>query len=433
MSGMDPASWITLKGSPFETLPLFATSLAIGLLMGVERERKRHVLAGIRTFPLACLLGTLAAMLDGVGNLPLLQTAGFIAVSLFGFLPEHNGHSEPNEPREPRTTTIVALLVAYCLGALVWRDMGGLAVALGIVTTSLLYLKPELTGFSHKLDRRDLLSLLQFAALSSIVLPLLPNRAFGPYQALNPHHIWLMVTLIVGIGLVGYLAVKILGQRIGGPLLGLMGGLVSSTATTLVYAREARTNPASANLAASVILLANLVLFARLTLLAAVIDLAALPSVAAIMLPALLAGLAASLWQTRQAGAGQNQPELTLSNPSELKIAIGFGLMFGLVMFCAAWLNAEFGSKGVYVVALISGINDVDAITLTSLNLFAEGRLDGQQVATAVALAVLANNIFKFSLMATLGGKALARRCLPTLLLATSAMLIALAALLAGH
>lgn len=420
MGGIDLATWLNLRGSPFEALPLFVTSLAIGLLMGVERERKHHTLAGIRTFPLIAILGTLTAMLDAPAHSVLLQTVGLLAVASLGFLPEHSG--EPDKT-EPRTTTVASLLVMYCLGALVWHGYGGVAVAVGIVATALLYLKPELTGLTHKLERRDLLSLLQFAALSFIVLPLLPNRTFGPYQAVNPHQVWLMVTLIVGISLSGYLAVKLLGQRVGGPLLGILGGLVSSTATSLIYAREARANPQSIQLATAVILLANLVLFVRLMLLAAVVQTSVLPAVLWVLLPGLLCGLACALLQLKRRQSEQQQPDLSLSNPSEMKLALGFGAMFALVMFCAAWLNAEFGSKGVYVVALISGLNDVDAISLTAFNLFGESRLDGQQVATTLALAITANNTFKFGLIASLGGSTLARRCLPTLLAASLGML----------
>jgi len=430
MGGIDLATWLNLKGSPFEALPLFVTSLAIGLLMGVERERKHHTLAGIRTFPLTALLGTLASMLDAGSHGSLIQTVGLLAVVSFGFLP---GHSPDSDKDEPRTTTMVALLVAYCLGALVWHGYGGVAVAGGIVTTALLYLKPELAGFTHKLERRDLLSLLQFAALSFIVLPLLPNRTFGPYQAINPHLVWLMVTLIVGISLSGYLAVKLLGQRVGGPLLGILGGLVSSTATSLVYAREARANPLSTHLATAVILLANLVLFVRLMLLASVVQIAVLPVVLWVLLPGLLCGLTAALLQLKLGSHDQQQPDLKLSNPSEMKLALGFGLLFAVVMFCAAWLNTEFGSKGLYVVALISGLNDVDAISLTAFNLFGENRLDGLQVATTLVLAITANNLFKFGLIASLGGRTLARRCLPTLLLASAGMLAGLLALSSGY
>ncbi|WP_280954675.1 MgtC/SapB family protein [Paludibacterium denitrificans] len=277
MNGIDLANWLNLRGTPFEALPLFITSLAIGLLMGVERERKHHTLAGIRTFPLTALFGTIAAMLGDSYASVLPLSVGLLATTAFGFLPlsSHEGDNV-----EPRTTTVVALLVVFGLGALVWHGHSGLAVACGIITTSLLSLKPELTGLSQKLDRRDLLSILQFAALSFIVLPLLPDRTFGPYQAINPHEVWLMVTLIVGVGLSGYLAVKILGERVGGPVLGILGGLVSSTATSLVYAREAHENPQSERLATSVILLANLVLFARLTLLCAALQPSALGSVA---------------------------------------------------------------------------------------------------------------------------------------------------------
>lgn len=429
MSGISLEAWLNLEGTPFEVLPLFVTSLAIGLLLGVERERKPHPLAGIRTFPLAAMLGTLVAMLAQTTGSPVLIAVGLAGIVSLGFLPE--GHQE-TEIQEPRTTTLVSLMLAYGLGVLVWYQQTGLAVATAILATALLYLKPELTGMAHKLERRDLLSLLQFATLTFIVLPLLPDRAMGPYLALNPHKIWLMVVLIVGVSLSGYLAVRLFGERASGPLLGLLGGLVSSTATSLVYAREARNTPDSLGFATSVILLANIVLFMRLTMLAAIIMPSALGPVALVMLPALALGLITTVIRFRHDQNRESRPELTLSNPTELKLALGFALMFAVVVLCSAWLHDLYGSKGVYVVALISGINDVDPITLTVLNLFGENRLGINQVINAIVLAVLANNLFKYGLIASLGGRTLAWRCLPTFAATAVGMLAGLLISTAG-
>jgi uncharacterized membrane protein (DUF4010 family) len=411
MSGIGLEAWLNLEGTPFAVLPRFVTSLAIGLLLGVERERKQHPLAGIRTFPLAAMLGTLVTMLAQMTASPALIAVGLAGVIALGFLPE--GHQEA-DVQEPRTTTLVSLMLAYGLGALVWYSQSELAIATAILATVLLYLKPELTGIARKLERRDLLSLLQFATLTFIILPILPNRAMGPYLALNPHKIWLMVVLIVGVSLSGYLAVRLFGERASGPLLGLLGGLVSSTATSLVYAREARKTPGSLGFATSVILLANIVLFMRLTMLAAILMPTALGRMAQVMLPALVLGLITTVIRYRHDQNTESRPELSLPNPTELKLAFGFALMFGVVMLCSAWLHDLFGDKGVYVVALISGINDVDPITLTVLNLFGENRLGIDQVINAVVLAVLANNAFKYGLIASFGGRTLAWRCLPT-------------------
>jgi uncharacterized membrane protein (DUF4010 family) len=420
MGGFDLSGWFNIKGTPFEALPMIVTSLGIGLLVGIERERKQHVLAGIRTFPLAALLGLLCAMLGHEANAPALPVAGLVALTAFGFL--RNGKSL-NSNSDPHTTTIAALLVVYCLGMLVFFDHAALAVAGGIVVTSLLYLKPELAGITQKLERHDLYSLLQFGTLSCIILPLLPNRTFGPYQALNPHHIWLMVVLIVGLGLVGYVSVRMLGQRVGGPLLGLLGGLVSSTVTSLIYSRQVKENPENAPLAGTIIQLANLVLNVRMMLFAAALAPAALPQIAIVMAPGLLLGLAVTLARYHRQQAPETRPSQKLANPADLKLALGFAAAFAIIMLCAAWLNAEFGRRGVFTVAVISGANEVDAIVLTVLNLFAQQRFDVVSSATAIALAVGSNALFKFFLILTLGGRDLAMRCLPTFVCILSGLL----------
>ncbi|TIC83191.1 MgtC/SapB family protein [Crenobacter intestini] len=422
MGEWDFSAWLRFEGTPFAALPEFLTSIAIGLLIGVERERKADI-AGIRTFALTALLGTLLAMLGTTFAAAWLPAVGLALAGALGFLPA------PRESlREPRTTTQMALLICYGLGVLIWLGQTQLAIALGVITTLLLYLKRELSGMSHGLSRRDLLSIIQFCALTFVVLPLLPDARFGPYGAFNPYKVWLLVVLIVGVGLAGYLALKVLGSRYGAPLTGLMGGVVSSTATTLVFARQARERPASLPVAASVIVLANLVLFARLTLVAALVMPPALPTMARLMLPALalgLAGAAYTLWSAPKDGAAR--AELELQNPTQLKLALGFAAVFALVLLASAWLNELFGSKGVYVVALVTGVNDVDAITLALYQMLARAQISLNSLAVAAALAVLANTAFKFGIIASIGGPALARRCLPAFAGTVAGMLAGLA------
>lgn len=410
MGGFDLSGWFNLNGTPLQQLPALLVSLGIGLLVGIERERKHHVLAGIRTFPLGAMLGTLCAMIGDHLGAPAFPITGLVVLTAFGFL----GVKGVDEKSDPNTTTLAAFLVVYCLGVLVYYGYTPLAVAGAVLVTSLLYLKPELAGIMQKLDRRDLYSLLQFGALSFIILPLLPNRALGPYQAINPHHVWLMVVMIVGLGQVGYLSVRLFGNRVGAPLLGFLGGLVSSTVTSLIYSRQVKEQPEATARASTIIQSANLVLNLRMMLFTAAIAPAALLKVGVVMVPGLLAGLMLALLRNRRGESEDNQSRIALSNPADLKLALSFAAAFAVIMVCSAWLNAEFGRSGVYTVALISGANEVDAIVLTVLNLFAQQRFEVVSCATAMALAVGANALFKLGLIFTLGGRRLAWRCLPT-------------------
>jgi len=428
MGGFDLSGWFNLRGTPLEPLPALLISIGIGLLVGIERERKRHVLAGIRTFPLGAMLGTLCAMIGQHLNAPAFPIAGLVVLTAFGFL----GTKVVDEQSDPNTTTLAAFLVVYCLGILVFYGYAPLAVAGAVLVTALLYLKPELAGIMQKLERHDLYSLLQFCALSFIILPLLPNRALGPYQAINPHHVWLMVVMIVGLGQVGYLSVRLFGHRVGAPLLGVLGGLVSSTVTSLIYSRQVKEQPDSAARASTIIQLANLVLNLRMMLFTAAIAPAALPKVAVVMAPGMIIGTVIAMLRDRREKADGNQNLIALSNPADLKLALGFATAFGLIMLCSAWLNAEFGRSGVYTVAVISGANEVDAIVLTVLNLFAQQRFEVVSCATAMALAVGANAFFKLGLIFSLGGRRLGMRCLPTFAAILGGLLIGTLALQLG-
>jgi uncharacterized membrane protein (DUF4010 family) len=274
----------------------------------------------------------------------------------------------------------------------------------------LLYFKPELRGLSQHMSRRDLLSVLQFAVLALIVLPLLPNQDYGPYGALNPHQIWWMVVLIAGVGLAGYAALRLVGQQRGAVMLGLLGGLVSSTATTLSFSRHARADREMVPVAVTVIVLANLVVLVRLGVLAAVLAPGVLAQLAPVLAGGLLAGgLGAAYGVRLLRPQGGELPTLAMSNPTELRTALGFGLMYGVVLLAAAWLSDWLGTRGLYGVALVSGLTDVDAITLSSLRLHSLDKLSVAILVNVITLALLANLAFKSVLTLAIGGWKLAR------------------------
>lgn len=395
-----------LQGNNIEALPQFLTSLAIGLLIGLERERNPSAKAGLRTFALVAIFGTLTALLSTILNTPWLLIAGLLAVAgmiVAAYL------NTPGDESDPGTTTIIALLLCYGLGAMVWYDLARLAVMLAVAVTILLYFKPELRGISQRLTRRDLVAILQFAVLTFIILPILPDQNYGPYDAVNPYQAWLMVVLISGISLTGYAALQIVGTRYGAPLLGFLGGLVSSTATTLSYARRGKNTPAMRDVAASVIVIASLVVLVRLMVVSTVVSYAALSGLFPVLMGGLILGLLVALYNWRKMSNATDLHFPETSNPAELHTAIGFGLLYVAVLLASAWMEDFAGNQGLYVVALVSGLTDVDAITLSSLRLFNLGQLSERQMVTVIAIAFTSNLAFKFGMVVFIGGWNLAR------------------------
>jgi uncharacterized membrane protein (DUF4010 family) len=400
----------------------FMTSLAIGLLLGLERQHNPLAKAGLRTCALVALFGTVCGLLAQTLASPWIVAAG-LALSGAMIIAAYAVETLPEG--ESGTTTVVAVLLCYAFGAMVWYGHTQHAVGLAIATTVLLHFKTELHGFSERLAPGDITSMLQFAVLTFIVLPLLPNHGFGPYQVLNPYHLWLMVVLISGVSLAGYLALRLAGAKRSLALIGALGGLVSSTATTLVYARQSATRPEMTALAAAVIVIANLTVLLRLAVIGAI----AAPDALARLLPVLALGVAFGMLPVRRlsrAAVGREGVSLPeTENPTQLRVAAAFGVVYAGILFGAAWLSQVWGSKGLYAMAAVSGIADVDAISLSSLQLFNTGRIEASTAVTAIVVAYVSNIVFKFAIALTAGSAALARRCAP-------AFLAAMAGLLAG-
>jgi uncharacterized membrane protein (DUF4010 family) len=384
----------------------FAQSLALGLLIGVERERHPDARAGLRTFALIALAGTVFAVLADSHAVPWLLPAGLLAIAALLIAAHAKGASTD---ADPGATTTVAGIVTYGLGALLALGHSRVAIAVAVVVTLLLYLRAVLHGATRRLSARDLGSFLQFAALTFVLLPILPDVGFGPYAALNPYRIGFFAALISGLSLAGYVGLRLLGAHRGRLLIGALGGLVSTTATTVIFSRHTRRDPTLAPLATVVILVANLVLFLRLAVLALVVA----PSTALALLPMLVLGASAGAayvaWCTRHCGPGTALPELPVDNPAELRAALGFAALFALVMLLVAALNARFGAAGVFAAAALSGLTDLDAISISALRLTTIGALSVADAATTLAIAYFANLAVKFAIAFGVGSPALGR------------------------
>jgi uncharacterized membrane protein (DUF4010 family) len=395
---LDSALWLAV-----------AAGLGIGLLIGLERERNPAAKAGVRTFALVSLLGTLAALVDVRIDSAWVIPAGLLAVT--GMLIVAYARVAPEE--DPGTTTVAAAGVAYLLGALAGLGEAPLAAALAIVVTALLYFKPELEGWSSALRREEQVSLLQFLVITFIVLPILPDRTYGPYGVLNPREIWLMVVLIAGVGVASYMAMRVAGERNGTLLTGLLGGLVSSTATTALYARRSKESPAMAQVALVVVSLANLVVLVRVAVLAAVVAPGILSRLLPVLGAALAAGLAAAAYLLHRAQRGTQLALPPARNPAEIGMALRFGTLYALVLLAAAWLQDLIGSRGLYVATALSGLADVDPGVLSALNLYGAGRVEPATAVAAIAIALLANTLFKLGVLAWFGRRLALRALIP--------------------
>ncbi len=399
-------------GTAFQQLGI---SLALGLLIGLQRERVSARLAGFRTFALVAVFGTITAQLSVTlgGWIVAAGLLGLVGIIVAGNL---------LRLRDPGTdtgqTTEVALLLTFGVGAYLGVGPAAVAIAVGAGTAVLLWAKPQLHELAGKIGEQDFRAIMRFVLISGVILPVLPNRAYGPFAVLNPQQIWWMVVLVVGIGLAAYVGYKLLGARGGTIVAGLLGGVISSTATTAAAARRTAETPEGSGAAGIVICLSAGVVFFRVLLEIAVaapgfLAYAAIPLGALLVLFLLLSAL---LW-TRQS----REPEALLApheNPSELKPALLFGLLYGGVLFATAAAREHFGISGLYAVSALSGLTDVDAITLSTAQLVRTARLDPAIGWRLILLALLSNLLFKGGAIAVLGSRRLLARIAGPFLLA---------------
>jgi uncharacterized membrane protein (DUF4010 family) len=382
-------------------------ALLIGLLIGLERGWQDRTLpegrrvAGFRTCAVVSLLGAVGALLTpqigGIGFAALLLTLGVLLAA--GYWQAMRATSDFS------VTTMIAVLAAFALGALAGIGEILPAAAAAVAVTLILGLKPELHGLLNKIERLELLATLRLLVITVAVLPLLPNQGYGPWQALNPYRLWWMVVLIAGISYVGYFAIRLAGTQRGVLLTGGLGGLVSSTATTVTFSRSARERPASAALFAAGAVLASTVMVPRLAVLVALLAPAVLRDVLAAFVPALAAGGLAVAWLTFRAQRGQaDSSGFAPGNPLNLRMALQFGLLLTLLSVLVRAAEEWLGAVGLLALAAVSGIADADAIILSLTSEWDPARLDGKVIALAVLIAAGVNTMVKAGLALSIGG-----------------------------
>jgi uncharacterized membrane protein (DUF4010 family) len=387
-----------------------AIALGVGLIVGIERgwtsrlEPGGRVSAGVRTFSLVGLLGGVLAALGGPDSYAMLA-AGLLVVG--GFVIGVYAMTS-RETQDFGMTTEIALLATFGLGALAVLGAPFEAAAAAIVMALVLGLKTEVHSVILGLERHELIASLQLLLIVAVLVPLLPAQQMGPWNAVNPRTIGMLVVLIATMSWVGYFAVRVLGSRLGLMLTALFGGLTSSTAVTVAYARRSIAAASHRDLFGAGIALAAAMMTPRVAVEIGIVNPALLRGILPVLAVLAFVPLACVAWINLRRPAGDVPHEVELSNPLQLKAAIVFGLALSVLFIAGRVIERNLGDAGVYAMAAVAGLVDVDAISL-SLADAATRELPQATAQRGIVIALLVNTAAKAVLAAAIGGRPMLR------------------------
>ena len=392
----------------------FGSALGLGVLIGMERQRTRggsEVFAGVRTFALVSLFGSVSVYASEQSGLPWLLGLIFLSVMAVVI----TSYQATSRRGEIGATTEVSLLITFFVGCIcAWGEVG-IAGAITVVSMLLLSLKGWLHDLAKRIEPSDVEATLKFAIITLIVLPLVPNTNFGPegLEVINPYKTWLMVVLIAGLNFVGYILVKVLGKEHGFGITGLLGGLVSSTAVTLGFSQRSRVEPALTSVLALAIVLAWTVMYFRVVVEVGVVNFSLAKSLILGMLLMGAVSLVICLLLWRQGRSKETAEVESGHNPFELGDAIKFGLLFAVVIFVASAAQTYFGNTGLYLAGALAGLTDVDAIALSMASLAQQDPASSGAAARTVVIAVISNTMVKCGMAIWLGAPSMRRTMIP--------------------
>ena len=393
-------------------------------LVGLEREQKyqlskRGHFAGFRTFALIGMFGALSYILaQPYPILFYIMASGmflFIIVSYFVTAGIRKGGVG--------ITSEMATVIMYFVGIICAMEMYVLATSIALITLAFLHFKIPLHKWAKSVQDAEILSTIQFAIIAFVVLPILPNQGYGPYEIFNPYVIWLMVVLISGISFLSYVTIKVLGPKKGIGVSGFLGGLISSTALTLSFSGESKKNPNIVYPYVFSVIVATIAMFFRVLVAVAIIDKDLLVQIAVPVLSMGLAGVACAwhFWRKKDSGKGEvsesiKHQSFKLKSPFSLIPALKFTLLFGIILFLSRFMTDIYGDKGLYLTSFFSGIIDVDATVISAANL-ANSTLAIAVASMAIMIAVATNTLIKGGIFMFFGNKKVAIRLIESFLI----------------
>jgi uncharacterized membrane protein (DUF4010 family) len=393
-----------------DLLKKIGLALALGMLVGIEREFSQRregepLFAGSRTFALLALLGAISGYLASHTSPlillgALLIVGALIAMSYFLSV-RSGGHLG--------TTTEISALLTFLIGVIV--AMGELLVAsiTTIAVATILALKPSFRAFTGKISHEDIYATLKFAIISVVILPFLPNRTIGPLDVFNPAETWWIVILVSGISFAGYVLIKIVGAHRSVPVIGLLGGLASSTAVAVSFSQRSKQNAELSRVLALGAVLASTTMFPRLLIEITVVNSALLPSILFPLSGMAGAGLLAIIWLWRMERRREQAAEVQFTNPFSISPALKFALLFVVILFVSKAALDFFGTRALYFTAVIAGFSDADAIALTAARLARES-LEASTAATTIILAAMSNTLMKGAIAFMFGARLFGRQ-----------------------
>lgn len=385
-------------------------ALALGLFVGLQREyskkeeRDDDLFAGARTFGLIGIVGGLAAVIDLAIGGQFVVVVSLVIVGSFILMAYHTGV----QSGAIGVTTEVAALVVFLAGAAAGFGLTQIAAGVAVATATILAIKPWTRRLAAAIDRDDVSASLQFAVLVILVLPLLPDDSLGPapFDAATPFSIGLMVVFISGLSFLGYVLIQVVGARRGVGLTGILGGLVSSTAVTLTLSERSKNAQGLGRPLALGLVLAWTIMFVRVLVEVQVVNAELMSQVLIPVGAGVVIGIgwAVYLYMRREPGTTAETDTAEFSNPFKLGPAVQFGLLYGVILIASKAASMYLGDSGVYLSALVSGVADVDAITLSMANLSkGSGSIADPVAGNAIAIAAATNTLVKGGIVWAIG------------------------------
>lgn len=378
-------------------------ALALGFVIGLQRRmtslfEEKKIYAGSRSFALICLLGYLSSWLSeyipGSSPIILLFIAFFTLMAYWVKVIKLDRLGITSE---------VVMVITYLLGVMVFYGLESYALFIAVIILMLLEHKKKLLRIESHITPLEVDTAILFLAITFVVLPILPNKTIDPYGVFNPYQVWLMVILIAGISYIGYIAIKVLGNKRGAYLTGIFGGLLASTAVTITFSKKARDDAPYMRNFAGGIAVASTIMYLRVLVELMIFNRSLALQLSAAYLAAALMGFAYVYYLYKTAPAKIEAETDTVKNPLGMSEALKLGVLFGLIFGSIAVFQERFGDAGIYVVASLSGLVDVDAITL-SLSQLAHTKIDKSTAMNGIVIATVANSLTKLGIVFFLGG-----------------------------
>ena len=404
-------------------------AVILGFIIGLQRtmsnvykhgeQKDSYIVAGSRTFALIALLGFLSGWLSksvpNIVNIVAFLLVGLIVLSYY---------LKAKLYKKMGMTTQIAAIITYLLGLMVYFHLEQYAIFIGVLMIILLEIKPRLQKIEQNITLSDFNASILLLAMTFLILPILPDEMVGPYKLFNPYKTWLMAIIIAAISFVGYVSIKILGNKRGVLLTGLFGGLISSTAVSLSLSGLYTTQKEYINNFAAGIAMACTLMYIRVLFEAFVIN----QKLALVLLlpyaAASVSGLVFVyiLYKYSKTATFNLEDTDIAKNPLQLSEALKFGLLFGIIYGVVSLVQDSYGNIGVYIISTLSGITDVDAITLSLSQLATDQKLSLKVSATGIVIASAINSIVKLGIVYWVGGRSIGWRLTPFFLLTLGMM-----------